>query len=154
MSHTTSTRTRGIRLVCAVTALSVVALLTLAPRSIVAPARGQFMRAMDAVTSPLLVWIPYGDAEQILNTMMFVPFGATIALLLHRRAWPFAILTGALLSAAVEYLQESIPGRVTDPADVLWNSVGAAIGVALVTMPRMLGAAVTRARQSPRTART
>lgn len=154
MSHTTSIRTRGIRIVSAVSAVSVVALLTLAPRSIVAPARGAFMRAMDAMTSPLLVWIPYGDAEQILNTVMFVPFGATIALLLHRRAWPFAILTGALLSGAVEYLQESIPGRVTDPADVLWNSLGGVIGVALVTMTRILGAAVTRSRHPANTART
>ena len=73
------------------------------------------------------------DAERLLNTLMFVPLGATIALLLHRRLWPLAILVGFAMSAAVEYAQPTIPGRVPDAADVFWNTVGAAIGVVLVT---------------------
>ena len=71
---------------------------------------------------------------------------ATIALLLHRRAWPLAIVAGFGLSAAVEYAQASIPGRVPDLDDVVWNTLGAVVGVAVVTVPRIAGAAVVRHR--------
>ena len=113
---TPTTRGRGIRLLVAAVAAVVITALTLAPRALVAPARGAFMQFMDAATAPLLVWIPYGDAERLLNTMLFVPLGATIALLLGRRAWPLAILAGFALSAAVEYAQASIPGPGARPA--------------------------------------
>ena len=152
---TTTTRGRGIRLLAAAAAAVVITVLTLAPRALVAPARGAFMQFMYAATEPLLVWIPYGDAERALNTILFVPLGATIALLLGRRAWPVAILAGFALSAAVEYAQVSIPGRVPDPADVLWNTVGGAIGVIVVTVPRLVAAAIrARKRQRGRATRT
>jgi glycopeptide antibiotics resistance protein len=35
-----------------------------------------------------------GEAERLLNTLLFVPLGAAIALLLARRVWPIAILVG------------------------------------------------------------
>ena len=140
----TAATTRSIRLFAATLAVGAVALLTLAPRTIVAPARGWFMRTMDAATSPFVDAIPYGDAERVLNALMFVPLGATIALLLSRRAWPWAIAAGFVVSAAVEYAQGSIPGRVPDPNDVVWNTLGAAIGVVAVTVPRLIDAAVRR----------
>ena len=146
---TTTTRGRGIRLLAAAIAAVVITVLTLAPRALVAPVRGAFMQFMCSATEPLLVWIPYGDAERALNTILFVPLGATIALLLGRRAWPVAILAGFALSAAVEYAQVSIPGRVPDPADVLWNTVGGAIGVIVVTVPRLVAGAI-RARKHQR----
>lgn len=152
MTDLTTTRRGGIRVLAALIAIAAVAALTLAPRWIVAPARGAFMRLMDAATEPLLLWIPYGEAERVLNTIMFVPLGVTIALLLTRRAWPLAILAGFALSAAVEYAQASIPGRVPDPEDIVWNTVGAAVGVALVTLPRLLSAAVRA--QRAKTTRT
>lgn len=128
--------TRSIRLTAAAVAVIAVAALTLAPQRFVGPARWGFLQFVDAVAAPLLAWIPYGGTERMLNTLMFVPLGATIALLLSRRMWPLAILAGFTLSAAVEYAQDSIPGRVPDPADVLWNTVGGAIGVVLVTLIR------------------
>ena len=109
------------------------------PRWLVAPARAAFMQGLDALAAPLLAWFPFGDAERVLNTLLFVPLGATIALLLHRRLWPLAILVGFAISAAVEYAQLTIPGRVPDAADVVWNTVGAAIGVILVTVVRLVG---------------
>ena len=142
----TAATTRSIRLLAAALAVGAVALLTLAPRSLVSPARGLFMRLMDAALAPLVDAIPYGDAERVLNALMFVPLGATIALLLHRRAWPLAIVAGFGLSAAVEYAQASIPGRVPDLDDVFWNTLGAVVGVAVVTVPRIAGAAVVRHR--------
>ncbi|MFG6401209.1 VanZ family protein [Microbacterium sp. P04] len=139
-----TTTTRSIRTLAALMAVAAVAALTLAPRRIVAPARGGFMRLMDAVAQPLLAWMPSGEAERVLNTLMFLPLGAAIALLLSRRLWPLAVLAGFALSATVEYAQASIPGRVPDPNDVFYNTVGAAIGVVVVTLVRWLAAAVGR----------
>jgi hypothetical protein len=151
--HTTSQR-RSLRLLVATAAALVIGALTLAPRAVVAPARGAFMRVVDAVTAPLLLWIPMGEAERVLNTLLFVPLGAAIALLLTRRAWPIAILVGFSLSATVEYAQLSIPGRVPDRDDVLWNTVGAAIGVVAITVPRLLTTAIARTRQRGSVTRT
>lgn len=153
MTDTTATRSRGIRTFAAVAATLAVAVLTLGPRALVAPARGAFMTAMDAVTAPLLVWIPYADAERLLNTIMFVPLGATIALLLSRRLWPVAIVFGFALSAAVEYAQGVIPGRVPDADDVLWNTTGGVIGVISVTAVRLVIALARRLRQRGRVTR-
>jgi hypothetical protein len=154
MTGISTTPRRGIRLLGACLAAAAVTLLTLAPRSLVAPARGAFMSAMDAVAEPLLAWFPAGDAEIVLNTLLFVPLGATIALLLTRRAWPVAILAAFALSATVEYAQVSIPGRVPDLDDVLWNTVGAVIGVVVVTVPRLIAGAARRARQRVSVTRT
>lgn len=138
-------RSRSIRVVAATVALAGVAVLTLGPRWLVAPARSEFMRWVDAVASPLLAWIPYGaDGERVLNTLMFVPLGATFALLLGRRGWPFAIAAGFALSATVEYAQGSIPGRVPDPADIVWNTLGTTIGVVIATLVRALAVVVAR----------
>jgi hypothetical protein len=153
MSSAMPTRRHGRRLFATVLTGAVITALTLAPRALVAPARGAFMQFMDAVTSPLLVGIPYGDAERLLNLILFVPLGATIALLLSRGAWPLAILAGWGLSTAVEYAQGSIPGRVSDVQDVVWNTLGAAIGVVVVTVPRLI-AATARSRQRGSETRT
>ncbi|GAA1995487.1 VanZ family protein [Microbacterium pumilum] len=154
MTGITAAPRRGIRVFAMTIAAAAVTILTLAPRSLVAPARGAVMRIMDAVTAPLLVWIPYDDAERLLNTLLFVPLGGTIALLLSRRAWPVAILAGVGLSVAVEYAQGSIPGRVPDLEDVLWNSLGGAIGVIVVAIPRLVAAAGRRGDQRGRVTRT
>ncbi|MET0296612.1 MAG: VanZ family protein [Microbacterium sp.] len=130
--------TRGLRYLAAVCALAVALLLTLGPRALVAPARWAFLEATDALTAPLLARLPFADTDQVLNALLFVPLGATVALLLHRRAWPFAIIAALVLSVTVEYAQASIPGRVPDGDDVLWNTVGGAIGVLVVTAPRLL----------------
>src|SRR4051794_40336643 len=117
MSESSSSNSsRSGRILAAIVAVGGVALLTLAPRTLVAPARGAFMRWVDAAAAPLLTWMPDADPERVLNTLMFVPLGATIALLLHRRAWPVAILVGFAVSACVEYAQATIPGRVPDAA--------------------------------------
>ncbi|WP_127820330.1 VanZ family protein [Microbacterium sp. CPCC 204701] len=145
MTDISTTPRSGIRTFAAVIVLAVVAGLTLAPPSIAAPARRVFVQAMAALAEPLVLWIPGGLTERVLNTLLFVPLGATVALLLSRRLWPIAIFAGFALSATVEFVQDSIPGRVPDLADVLWNTVGGAIGVLLVTLPRVLAAAVRRA---------
>lgn len=144
MTDTYTPLRRSIRLFAAALAVAAIAVLTLGPRALVAPARGRFMQWMDSITEPLLVWIPYGEAERMLNTVMFVPLGATIALLFARRAWPLAMVAGFALSAVVEYAQGSIPGRVPDPNDVLWNTIGGVLGVVAVTLVRYLAAGARR----------
>lgn len=151
--HATAPR-RGIRFLVAMAAALMIGALTLAPRAVVAPVRGALMQVVDAVTAPLLLWIPVGEAERVLNTLLFVPLGAAIALVLSRRAWPVAIVVGFALSATVEYAQLSIPGRVPDRDDVLWNTVGAAIGVIAVAVPRLFIATIARTRQRGSVTRT
>lgn len=112
------------------------------------------MRLMDAATDPFLFSLPYGDAEIILNTLLFVPLGAALALLLHRRAWPLAVIAACAVAIAVECAQGSIPGRVPDLDDVLWNSLGGAIGALVVAVPRVIAHAIRGARRAPRARRT
>lgn len=145
MTDITASRGRGMRLLVAGAFAAAITLLTLAPPSVAAPLRGMFLRSLIEVGQPLLWAVPFGDIDDVLNVLLFVPLGATLALLLARRAWPVAILAAFALSAAVELAQRSIPGRVPDGDDVLWNTVGATIGALAVTVPR-LAAAVRRQR--------
>lgn len=142
MTDITPRRPLGFRVFVATIVLMVVAGLTLAPPSIAGPARWVFIRAAVALAEPLVMWIPGGLTERVLNTLLFVPLGATVALLLAARWWVVPILVGFVVSAAVELAQSSIPGRVPDLADVLWNTVGAAIGVALVAASRLMAGVV------------
>lgn len=145
------TTTRSGRAVVALLALAAVALLTLGPRAIVAPARGVFTEIADAVIAPLVAGIPYGD-DRALNAILFVPLGAALALLLARRFWPLAVVAGFAVSAAVEFAQVAIPGRVPDPHDVLWNTLGASAGAVIVAAIR--SAAAASRRYAGRTTRT
>ena len=154
MTQTYTPRRRGTRVFAAMLAVVTIAVLTLGSGALVGPARGELALLVGRVPAALLAVVQFGYTEQVLNVLLFVPLGATIALLLSRRAWPFAILAGVALSAAVEFAQRSIAGRVPDLGDVLWNTVGAAIGVVVVTLVRVIGAAARRARQWGSSTRT
>jgi len=108
-----------------------VAALTLAPRSLVAPARAALLAPIDGVLLGLDLTVTTAHLERLLNTALFVPLGLLLAVTLGRRWWWAGIPVGLAVSATVEVLQRGIPGRVPDPDDVLWNTVGAAVGVAL-----------------------
>lgn len=154
MTDITSGEGRGIRVLIAAAFAAGIALLTLVPATIAGPVRGLFLRAVWEATQPIHGgWLP-GDLDSVLNTLLFVPLGAAVALLLSRRAWPLAVVAGFVLSAGVEFAQASIPGRVPDAGDVLWNTVGAAVGVVAVTLPRAAAAGVRRRRQRGRLTRT
>ena len=126
------------RLVAAALAALLVAGLTLAPRSIVGPARGAFLDAVWELAAPLVAGLTYTDVESALNALLFVRLGVALAALLPMRAWLLAPITGLLASVTVEYLQLRIPGRVPDVADILWNSVGALAGAVIVAVVRLL----------------
>ena len=137
MSRNTLSRRRVAGMIASALAIIAVLALTLGPGAFVAPARGAFERVLDAATAPLLQGIPYGDAR-LLNAALFIPLGATAAIMLGRRRWIVAILLGFAVSVAVEYAQRTIPGRVPDPEDVFWNTLGAAIGVLVVVLARLI----------------
>jgi glycopeptide antibiotics resistance protein len=102
---------------------------------------------------PLTDWVTYSFLEFWANVAMFVPVGLFFVLLLGRgRSW-LAIVLGVVLTCAIEFAQLFLPGRVSDPRDILANSVGALLGVVValvVTWP----AAVRRARERRLQART
>ena len=55
--------------------------------------------------------------------------------------WWVAILAGLVMTSTIETAQQSIPGRVSDPRDVLANTLGTVLGVLLalvLTMPSTL----------------
>jgi glycopeptide antibiotics resistance protein len=126
--------------------LGVVGFITLGPQpldegtdSLVWRLLGFFSR-FDALS-----WITYATLEFWANVAMFVPVGLFFLLLLGRRRWWVAILLGVALTCLIEFAQMFLPGRVSDPRDIVANSVGAFVGVIaalVVTWP----AAVRRAR--------
>lgn len=75
------------------------------------------------------------------NVVLFVPVGLAVAGALGRRVSSLArlfvpLLFAALLSTVIEVIQLSVPGRATDVDDVLFNSLGAALGGALLILIR------------------
>ena len=80
------------------------------------------------------VWCVYCDAgatsDMLVNLLLFLPLGAAIQLN-GWRGWP-AWVAPALLSAGVETAQFFIPGRGPSLGDLIFNTSGAAAGIALV----------------------
>jgi hypothetical protein len=70
-----------------------------------------------------------GLANIIGNVLLFLPLGALLAL---GGGPPFrAVLVAALLSAGIELAQHWVPGRNPNPTDTIFNTLGAAGGIAL-----------------------
>lgn len=138
--------------VATIAALGFVAALTLLPRRFVAPLHELFLTWTDAHAQQLLAWFPQADTEQVLNAFLFAPLGAALALLFGRRLWPAGVLVCFGLSAAAEYAQMRIPGRVSDPHDIAWNTLGAAVGTAVVAVGYLLAAIARRVATTTRRA--
>lgn len=75
-----------------------------------------------------------GSIEFAANVALFVPFGVLMTLA-ARRPWA-GVVAALVLSAAVEFAQIAIPGRLASPRDVLANVLGAAVGAAIVMAVR------------------
>ncbi len=71
-----------------------------------------------------------GLADLLLNIALFTPFGAALAV--RRGGVVRPVVRGGLLSFGIEVAQHFIPGRDPNLADVACNTLGAAVGVALV----------------------
>jgi hypothetical protein len=80
-----------------------------------------------------IAWRPVID-----NVTLFVPLGAGLAALWCRRRVLTVLLVAALVSVAVETFQWAYPsGRIANTADVIANTVGAAIGIAVARLVRV-----------------
>ncbi len=85
-----------------------------------------------------------GLAEVLQNIILFVPLGLTLALGTTRALRLVAV--GTLLSLSVEFAQQWIPGRDPSVGDLVFNTLGTAVGVLLTrTAPRWLLAPPTAA---------
>lgn len=76
-------------------------------------------------------WITFNTLEFAANIAMFVPLGLFFVLLLGRRQWWLAIVLGVVLTFAIEFAQQYIASRVSDPRDLLANSIGVVTGTLL-----------------------
>jgi len=81
---------------------------------------------------PRMLCVLCGDgalADGVLNAALFLPLGAALTVAGWRPRRIIAL--GALLSCGVETAQLVIPGRDPSLSDVLFNTLGEALGVAL-----------------------
>ena len=74
-------------------------------------------------------WLTYNRVEFLANVAMFVPIGIFFVLLFGRRLWFMSVISGVLLTLAIEFAQLFIPGRVSDVRDLVANSLGTVVGV-------------------------
>lgn len=94
-----------------------------------------------------LDWVTYTQLESFANVMLFVPLGLLVALLIRTRWWWAVVVGLALLAAGIELGQALfLPGRVPTLDDVLANTTGGVIGVALAAVIRGIARATGRAR--------
>jgi glycopeptide antibiotics resistance protein len=119
--------------------LAVVGWVTLGPQPLDARGMGilrQILRLF--ARNDLTSWVTYDLVESSANVAMFVPIGLLFLLLLGSRYWWLAFLIGVALTCAIEFTQLFLPGRYSDPRDILMNSLGALVGVAfgLLLSPR------------------
>ena len=137
--------------------LGVVGWLTLGPQPIDDGTDSIVFRILAwTARHPSLDWVGYAEVEFAANVAMFVPIGLFFLLLFGRRRWWIAVLLGVALTITIETVQLSLPDRVSDPRDLVANSVGALIGVIgalIVTTPaaiRLNRERTLRSRQAAR----
>lgn len=88
--------------------------------------------------TPLLAWIDYDVVEFTANILLFVPMGLLFAVLLGRWRWWLAFAIGAAATLTIEFVQLFLPARVSDPRDLLANTLGTLVGIAIVAGARAL----------------
>lgn len=109
--------------------LALVAWLTLTPQSTVVN-NGILWRISDFLDRfEQFDWVTFPMIEFAANIALFVPLGLFFVLLLGRRLWWLAIAFGVVATVGIELAQRDIVGRVSDPRDLVANSVGTVVGV-------------------------
>lgn len=81
-------------------------------------------------TRPISLFPSQGTADALANVLLFLPWGMAAATILAR-----PVLAGFALSCLIELVQLGLPSRFTSPADLLFNTLGAAAGVWLMRNP-------------------
>lgn len=70
--------------------------------------------------------------EVCLNIVLFIPVGILLTCILGKDKWKLAIGIGALLSFIIELLQLTFKRGMCETDDVIFNTLGCGIGVAIV----------------------
>lgn len=96
------------------------------------PLLRSLLRAVSAV--PGLQWVDYGVAEFSANVLLFVPMGVLFTVLLSRWRWWLALAVGVAATLTIEFVQLFLPARFSDPRDLLANTLGTLLGIALVSV--------------------
>lgn len=113
--------------------LLLVGWLTLGPQPLDANGRGLLHRLIRFISGDnKLDWITYALVEFTANIALFIPVGVLFVLMLGWRRWWLAVILGIALTVSIEAAQLVLPDRVSDPRDVISNSIGSTIGVAIV----------------------
>jgi len=97
-------------------------------------------------------WITFNLLEFVANVLLFLPFGVFFVLLLGRARWWLAILLGVALTVGIEFAQQFIPNRVSDPRDIVSNSIGAVLGAVFALVVTASKARRLRRARLPRVA--
>lgn len=80
-------------------------------------------------------WLTFSTVEQLANIALFVPVGVFLLVVFGPRLWWLAIIGGAAASTLIEWLQgHFLPTRVSDPTDIVMNTIGTVIGVLLALL--------------------
>ena len=85
--------------------------------------------------------IDYARLEFLANIALFVPVGMFLLLFVGAGQWWLAAIGSFALTAFIETAQTQIPGRVPDGRDLVANTLGGLIGIAValvLTMPATL----------------
>ncbi|MFJ6533151.1 VanZ family protein [Microbacterium sp. NPDC091662] len=145
MAHSAHSRpSSGPRVLVAGLAMLTVIAVTLTPRRFAGPARALFMDLAHVFAAPLVEPMTFIELESTLNALLFVPLGAAMAMALSRRLWILAPLLVFGASFAIEHVQATIPGRVPDAQDIVWNTVGGVVGAVAVGIVRAIWASFRR----------
>lgn len=139
--RTTDRRRRGARTALAVATvayLGFVACLTLTPQPYDPAAVPLLDRVLALLQGfPPTAWITFDVVEFSANVALFVPLAVLLLLLLGRRRRWLVLALAVALTCSIELAQAAwLPTRVSDPRDVVANTAGAALGVALVLAAR------------------
>ncbi|MFC8190575.1 VanZ family protein [Cellulomonas sp. NPDC057328] len=123
------------------------------PRRVVVAALVAYLAAVAAVTMTpgrtydgslgavrtVLAWLaergvplPFELVEAVANVVMFVPFGVLVGLLLGLRRWWAVLLLALATTVTIETVQRVLPDRFSTVQDVVMNTLGGAIGLALL----------------------
>ena len=106
--------------------------------------RGQGISPWEFLSAPLPP--PYWTRIDVNNNVAgYAPMGFLLALAMLRSGWPrlavvLAVMAGALLSLAMEFLQIYLPRRVPSNMDLALNAAGTLLGALLAWLLERLGA--------------
>ena len=114
----------------AVLALLVMLLVTLSPPHVVGEGRRAMAAVLASLAPPTKEWGQM-ELELLGNLVLFVPLGVLGVLVLGPRRAAWVVVAGIMGSAVIEVVQTWLPGRVSDPVDVLLNTAGTALGATI-----------------------